>query len=100
MSAGKVYDRPSPFAGKLGHFSVHHFGGDHWHFKFANGFGASVVRFAQSYGGDRGLWELGVLGVDGHLTYDTPITDDVIGWLSEAAVADLLGQIEALDGAS
>lgn len=31
-----------------------------------------------------------------HLTYDTPITGDVIGYLTPAEVEDLLAQIEAL----
>jgi hypothetical protein len=65
-------------------------------YKFANGYGASVVRHAYSYGGPSGMWELAVLGLDGDLTYDTPVTDDVVGWLTEADVDRLLGQVQAL----
>jgi len=63
-------------------------------FKFANGYGASVIN--DGYGGDRGLYELGVLGPDENLTYQTPITDDVLGYLTPEGVADALDQIEAL----
>ena len=68
-------------------------GGEQWHFYFTNGYGASVIRFSGSYGGELGLWELGVLGADGRLTYDTPIADDVIGHLDEQAVALTLDRI-------
>lgn len=65
-------------------------------YAFDNGYGASVVRHEYSYGGDVGLWELAVLGQDGHLTYDTPVTDDVIGRLEWEEVESLLAQIESL----
>lgn len=65
-------------------------------FKFKNGFGASVVRHTFSYGGKEGLWELAVLDEDGELTYDTPVTDDVEGYLNDDDVVDLLNQIKAL----
>jgi hypothetical protein len=92
---GKTSDGPSPFGDRLGE-SRPTMGGTQWLFKFANRYGASVIRLTGSYGSDDGLWELAVIGQDGHLTYDTPITDDVIGWLDETAVASLLEQIEAL----
>lgn len=66
---------------------------------FPNGYGASVVQSPTSYGGDEGLYELAVLFGDesvSDITYDTPITDDVCGWLSETAVSHLLARIEAL----
>lgn len=72
-------------------------------FRFENNYGASVVRHLGSYGADEGLWELAVLRFDGpniwdfELTYTTPITDDVIGWLKENEVDDLLVAIETLD---
>lgn len=73
-------------------------GGVQHRFKFSNGFGASVVMHGGSYGGDKGLWELAVLGPDGHLTYDTPVTSDVLGYLAEADVTEALNAIAALDG--
>lgn len=64
-------------------------------YSFDNGYGASVVRHYMSYGGDRGLWEIAVLK-DGELTYDTPITDDVIGFVPTDRVQDILESINAL----
>lgn len=66
---------------------------------FENGFGASIVQFNGSYGGEQGLWELAVLKgqeEDWKLTYDTSITDDVMGHLSESDVTETLGLVEAL----
>ena len=64
--------------------------------KFDNGFGASVVKGPYTYGGDQGLYELAVLDSDGELTYSTPITSDVEGYLTEEDVTKLLEQIQNL----
>lgn len=76
-------------------------GGIQYEFRMPNGYGASVIQSAMSYGGGEGLWELAVLtygeGDDtGVLTYDTPITDDVVGHLDTQGVMDLLRRIEQL----
>jgi hypothetical protein len=63
---------------------------------FDNGYGASVVKGEHTYGGRDGLYELAVLGKDGRLTYETPITDDVEGYLSEDDVTILMKQIQNL----
>ncbi len=63
---------------------------------FDNGYGASVVVGPHTYGGEDGLYELGVLGKDKKLTYDTPVTDDVEGYLTEDDVTKLLEQIQKL----
>ncbi len=82
-------------------------------YKFPNGYGASVVRFKTrdlgfidtmrngygSYTRNENEWELAVLKFDGeesHLTYDTPITDDVMGYLTEDQVEEILQSIRAL----
>ena len=65
-------------------------------YRFPNGYGASVVRTAYTYGGDRGLWELAVLDPDGRLCYSTPVTQDVLGYLTPEEVNAALSQIEAL----
>lgn len=76
-------------------------------YRFDNGFGASVVQFevmpgVGSYGVGAGLWEMAVLRFEGEgtdsyeLTYDTPITDDVLGNLDDEAVEGLLGRIRDL----
>ena len=63
---------------------------------FENGYGASVVKSPYTYGGDRGLYELAVFGTDGHITYATPITDDVIGYLRPEDVTDVMAKIQQL----
>ena len=63
---------------------------------FDNGYGASIVKGEHTYGGREGLYELAVLGKDGKLTYETPITDDVEGYLSEDNVTKLMEQIQNL----
>ena len=63
---------------------------------FDNGYGASVVVGPYTYGGEDGLYELAVLGSDGKLCYDTPVTEDVEGYLSEDDVTKLLEQIQKL----
>jgi len=69
-------------------------------YRFANGYGASVVKGEHTYGGDEGLWELAVIKfkTDGDflLDYSTPITEDVEGHLTDDAVEELLNMIEAL----
>jgi hypothetical protein len=64
--------------------------------KFDNGYGASVVQGPHTYGGEDGLYELAVLDSNGELTYETPITNDVEGYLSEDDVTKLLEQIQKL----
>jgi len=63
---------------------------------FENGYGVSVVSHTYSYGGKDGLFEIAVLDKDGNLTYDTPVTNDVIGYLTEEDVTDVLKQVQEL----
>lgn len=79
------------------------FEGVRYRFKFDNNYGASVVKQYGSYGYEKDLWELAVIVFmnpddpeDYELTYDTPIACDVIGYLTDDRVRELLGQIEAL----
>jgi hypothetical protein len=70
---------------------------------FKNGYGASVICTPYSYGGTKGLYEVAVLkgGKDeACLTYDTPITDDVLGYLSEQEVEKVLNEIQKLESLS
>lgn len=63
---------------------------------FKNGYGVSVVSGPYSYGGNDGLYELAVLEKGGSITYDTPITSDVVGFLSERDVSDIMKKIQKL----
>jgi hypothetical protein len=78
-------------------------------YRFDNGYGASVVRGRMADMGDffatytdADTWELAVIKFnsndveDFNLTYDTPITDDVIGHLSDQEVEEILHQIREL----
>ena len=76
-------------------------GGVQKQYKFDNGYGASVVKHEFSYGNKNGLWELAVLkwvdGDDYELDLSTEISDDVIGYLTEEEVQELLVRIESLE---
>jgi hypothetical protein len=63
---------------------------------FDNGYGVSVVKGPYTYGGGNGLYELAVLSEDGEITYNTAITDDVIGHLNENEVTEILEKIQNL----
>ena len=63
---------------------------------FENGYGVSVVCHTHSYGSKNGLFEIAVLGKDGDLTYVTPVTNDVIGYLSREEVTKIMEQVQEL----
>lgn len=74
-------------------------GGIQYEAFFPNGYGVSVVKHEFSYGGRLGLWELAVLqgGADDcTICYDSPITDDVIGHLTEEQVDGIVTVIQEL----
>jgi hypothetical protein len=84
---------------------------------FPNGYGVSVVRFTRyaygspfdsfivgmcadspgygSYTSNESEWELAVFH-KGSICYDTPITDDVLGHLSDDAVTKVMGKVQRL----
>ena len=64
---------------------------------FDNGFGVSVVSHTFSYGGKDGKYELAVLNSNGELTYETPITNDVMGYLESEEVTNIMKDIQNLD---
>jgi len=78
------------------HPNFNHDGGVQARMFFDNGYGVSVVKSLYTYGGSDGLYELAIFGKDGHITYDTPITNDVMGYLKEDEVTDILKQIQLL----
>lgn len=63
---------------------------------FENGYGVSVVCHSFSYGGNAGLYELAVLDTDGEITYDTDVTDNVIGHLTPEQVTETMAFVQAL----
>lgn len=77
-------------------------GGVQYIFRFENNYGASVVKHICSYGHEQDLWELAVILFDGegdsdfNLCYDTPISEDVEGWLNDENVRNLLKEIKEL----
>jgi len=67
---------------------------------FDNGYGASIVCHDFSYGGPfrvgkSNLYELAILH-NGELCYDTPITDDVLGWRNIEEINKILKEIKEL----
>lgn len=92
----------------------------HYTFAFPNGYGASVSKVTEiTCGWDRDLWEVAVLTVDRienkdwrpeyletwgrkpiewdyNITYNTPITNDVIGYITDEEVRNVLKQIKNL----
>ena len=64
---------------------------------FANKYGVSII--TNGNGGKQGLLELAVLhNTHGEwvVCYRTPITDSVIGWLTQEEAIDIAIQVEAL----
>ena len=74
----------------------YHLGGICRRYRFANNYGASVINHQYSYG-----LELAVLDFkedeEGRITYDTPITDNVIGHIeSDKELNKILNRIKRL----
>ena len=64
---------------------------------FDNGYGVSVVRHKFSYGNKLNLFELAIIDKVGDIVYSTPITDDVLGYLSEDDVSNTMIKVQRLD---
>ena len=62
---------------------------------FPNGYEASVVCGPNTYGGPAGLFELAII-YNGQIVYDTPVTSDVLGHLTEGDVTERLNEISML----
>lgn len=69
-------------------------------FRFDNDYGASVIKHFGSYGFEEDLFELAVLDFkdneNGKLCYDTEITNDVEGCLTNDDVLKLLKKIKQM----
>jgi len=62
---------------------------------FPNGYGASIITGRAAYTDDEHPYELAVIK-DGSICYSSPLTDDVIGHLTESGVEDVLNKIKEL----
>lgn len=76
-------------------------GGYHWTFIFDNGYGASIIKHRGSYGHEQDLFELAVIklcedGKTADLCYDTGITNNVLGFLTNEEVMKVLYRIKDL----
>ena len=66
---------------------------------YNNGYGVSVISNEFSYGGREGLFELAILIGDedcSSISYDTPITNDVLGYLTPVDVENITKQVKDL----
>lgn len=62
---------------------------------FENWYSVSVIRNQYSYWGDKWLYELAIMKGD-KLCYTTPITNDVLGHLTEEDVTKYMKQVQKL----
>ena len=76
-------------------------------FCFENGYGASVIKrhdgifFDGSYGNHQDLFELAVIKLENNewdICYTTPLTNNVLGFLTNTEVLNYLKQIKELGG--
>ena len=63
---------------------------------FCNGFKVSIVKHQYSYGGDEGLYEIGVFDAFGSMCDPLGWGDDVKGWLTPKLVEQELKSIEEI----
>ena len=62
---------------------------------FENGYGVSVLFGSCFYSNGKDTYEVAVL-FDGSITYNTSITNDVMGHLSENEVSEVMSKVAAL----
>jgi len=67
------------------------FDGVHMVLMFPNGRGASIIKHSGSYD-----VELAVLNARGDIDYSTPVTGDVLGWLTVETLTVALHAVKAL----
>lgn len=76
------------------------FGGDIAKLFFPNGYGVSILTGVLGYGDGSAPYELAVLkGTEENcdLCFNTPITDDVIGYLTSAEVTEYMIEVQKLE---
>tara|TARA_R110002096_G_scaffold403229_1_gene600756 strand:+ start:707 stop:991 length:285 start_codon:yes stop_codon:yes gene_type:complete len=78
---------------------TNHGGGVQGKLFFPNGYGVSIIRTPHSYGGMDMKWELAVLVGEKEsydISYNSGLTDDVVGHLSEKEVLEYVAKIKEL----
>lgn len=71
-------------------------GGYQYFATYPNGFGVSIIKHFGSYGANYDLWEAAVMK-GGSICYDTDITYDVVGFLSDEDAVKLIQAVQRLD---
>jgi hypothetical protein len=67
--------------------------------QFGNGWGVSVITGPGAYGGREGRYEIAVLRFEVESSTFSIVGNDVVGWLTEDEVTDLVGKIAVMPGA-
>lgn len=75
--------------------------GKHAFYMFDNYYGVSVIRGQYTYGGKKGLYELAVIHMgpndkESTIVYNTPVTDDVVGYLTPEDVTKIMKEVSEL----
>lgn len=66
---------------------------------FKNGYGVSVITGFGAYGNESNPYEVAVIMKSGdgfEICYNTPITDDVIGYCNEEDVTEIMKKVQEL----
>jgi len=71
-------------------------GGYQYFATYPNDFGVSIIKHFGSYGANYDLWEAAVMK-GGSICYDTDITYDVVGFLSDEDAVKLIQAVQRLD---
>ena len=74
-------------------FVLHHLGGTCSRWEFDNGYGISVVHGPLFYCDDT-TYEVAILK-DNLITYDTPLTNDVLGYQTPEDINNILKELES-----
>jgi hypothetical protein len=76
-------------------FKSHPFRGQMASMYFKNGYGVSVLCGTAFHSNGVDTYEVAILR-DGEITYDTDITDDVLGHLSKKEVTEVMKKVQEL----
>ncbi|UDL15839.1 hypothetical protein QEH42_gp119 [Microbacterium phage Pumpernickel] len=88
---------PDEFSGEIVYSGTHPLGtGTHVVVRYPNGYGASIVQNPYSYGVELAVLVFDSSDDDYDIVYDTPVTDDVIGYLNRETLTEVLAKIKAL----